>query len=322
MVFNNTLSWLEYSLIGAFILFYFIFVFKIIYVSIRLKTGFRHIFLKVVLRTIYFSLFVISLLAPSFGDIKKEIKAVGKDIYIAVDLSQSMNAVDIQPNRLERLKFELKKLANALQSDRLGIIIFSSQAYMQCPITYDQSALGLFIETLTSGLVPASSTDFYYPLKMALERHLDPENSTASKKAKIVILISDGEDFSEETDDIISEFKANRIKLFTLGIGTAEGGKIPVNGSYKRDSEGKFVVTKLASNTMKNYAQKTGGKYFEISNSINEMPKLIDTISKIEGEVKATKTIDISANKYYYFLFIAFILMALDMLITVRVIRL
>ncbi len=117
-----------------------------------------------------------ALLGPAFGEARREVQSVGKDIFLAIDLSQSMNANDVQPTRLEKMKFELKNIVGTFTSDRIGLIIFSSEAFMQCPLTYDQNALNIFIETLHSGLVPNTGTDFGPPLKMALEK-LNDENS-------------------------------------------------------------------------------------------------------------------------------------------------
>jgi Ca-activated chloride channel family protein len=116
-----------------------------------------------------------------------------------------MDAFDIQPTRLEKIKFEMKKIVDAFSSDRVGVIIFSSEAFMQCPLTYDQNALNLFIETMNTSLVPASGTDFSPPLKMALKKLTEQEGTSAQQKSKVIILISDGEDFGEETDEMARE---------------------------------------------------------------------------------------------------------------------
>src|SRR5258708_26446182 len=140
-------------------------------------------------RTVIFVLLIISFLGPSFGDAKKEIKSVGKDIMICVDLSKSMDAFDVQPTRLEKIKFELKKVVNSFNSDRIGVIIFSSEAFMQCPLTYDQNALDLFIETMNTNLVPASGTDFRPPFRMALQKLQDQDGGPRpNQKAKVIIL--------------------------------------------------------------------------------------------------------------------------------------
>ncbi len=238
---------------------------------------------------------------------------------ICVDLSKSMDAFDIQPSRLEKIKFELKKVVEAFNSDRIGVIIFSSEAFMQCPLTYDQNALDLFIETMNTSLVPSSGTDFGPPLQMALQKLQDQEGSPrTNQKSKVIILISDGEDFGEETGKIAKDIEDGGIKLFTLGIGTERGSQIYAGRGYKMDQQGNTVVSKLNSTSLKKLANQTSGQYFEITDYSNDVSRLISTISKIEGETRDARLIDVSANRYFYFLVGALILLILDIVLSVR----
>jgi Ca-activated chloride channel homolog len=226
MIWQKPIGTEEYIFIVAFAVLYSLYLFRIIRISKALKTGFKKVFVKVFLRTAYFSLLIIALLGPSFGDSTREIQSIGKDIYLAVDISESMNTFDIQPSRLERVKFELKNIVKSFRSDRIGLIIFSSEAFLQCPLTYDQGALTLFIEALHTGLIPSSGTDFGPPLELALEKLQGEESSVSQPKSKIIILISDGEDFGEQTTQAAQKIEENKITLFTLGVGTSEGSRI------------------------------------------------------------------------------------------------
>src|SRR5690349_2716842 len=229
----------EIIFLVAFVALYALYLVRIIRIANHLKTPYLNVFIKIIFRTFYFALFIIAALGPSFGGSKKEVKSVGKDIMICVDLSKSMDAFDVQPTRLEKVKFEMKKVVDAFNSDRIGIIIFSSEAFMQCPLTYDQNALNLFIETMNTNLVPASGTDFAPPLRMALKKLDDQEGPSTTQKSKVIILISDGEDFGEETSDIVKTIEDRDIKLFTLGIGTEAGSPIGTQRGYKTDRFGK-----------------------------------------------------------------------------------
>jgi Ca-activated chloride channel homolog len=281
-----------------------------------------NVFIKLAFRTLYFALFIIALLGPSFGGSKKEVKSVGKDIMICVDLSKSMDAFDIQPTRLEKIKYEMKKIIDAFSSDRIGVVIFSSEAFMQCPLTYDQNALNLFIETMNSGLVPNTGTDFGPPLRMALEKlEEDTGAPAAESKSKVIILISDGEDFGEETTEVAREIDSKDIKLFTLGVGTAKGGNIYAGNGLKKDRQGNIVLTKLNSESLQDLARKTDGQYFEINETKNDVSRLINTIGNIEGELRDARFVDVTANKYFYFLLAAVILLILDILINIPTIR-
>jgi Ca-activated chloride channel homolog len=313
-------GWAEGIIILIFLIGYGLYLWRIIKISRALHTPYKTVFIKLFVRSLFMSLLIIALLGPTFGDSKREIKSVGKDIMICVDLSKSMDAFDVQPSRLEKVKFEMKKIAGAFNSDRLGIIIFSSEAFMQCPLTYDQNAINLFIETMNTSLVPSSGTDFAPPLRMALSKLEDTEGPSTQQKSKVIVLISDGEDFGEETNEIAKEVEDKGYKLFTLGVGTEKGSQISAGRGYKTDKQGNTVVSKLNPGSLKSLASKTDGEYFEINESRNDVNKLINTISKIEGEMRDARVIDASANRYYYFLLAALVLLVLDILISVKTI--
>ncbi len=322
MTWYKTLSGTELLFIALFIVFYLAYIYRVIHIGRVLKTNLRAVITKLILRSAYFALFIVALLGPSFGDTSREVKSIGKDIMICVDLSESMNAFDIQPSRLEKVKFELKNIINAFSSDRIGLIIFSSEAFVQCPLTYDQSALNLFIETLNTRLVPNTGTDFGPPLKLALQKLNSEEDNPVNPKSKIIILISDGEDFGKDTNKIAAQIEETGIKLYTVGVGTKAGSRIRTGYGYKTDKQGKEVISRLNAREMKKLASKTGGKYFEINQDHNDVERLINTINKIEGELRETRKMDVSANKYYYFIALALILISIDVLTKLKVVRL
>lgn len=310
----------EIVFLSVFFVLYALYIWRVIRIGRSLSTPFINVFIKAIFRTIIFGLLIVALLGPSFGESKKEVKSVGKDIMICVDLSKSMDALDIAPTRLEKVKHEMKKIVKEFNSDRLGVIIFSGEAFVQCPLTYDQAALNLFIETMNTGLVPSSGTDFAPPLRMAIQK-MENDNNRASAKSKIIILISDGEDFGDETNEVAQEIEGDGIKLFALGIGTERGGQIRTGSGFKTDKQGNVVVSKLNPTSLKALASKTGGKYFEINETRNDVSRLINTVSKIEGELMDARFVDVTANKYYYFLTAALILLALDVLINIKTVK-
>jgi len=276
---------------------------------------------KLLLRVIYFSLFMIALLGPSIGSSFKEIKEEGKDIFIAIDLSQSMNATDIGPNRLQRLKFELKNLVKQFAGDRIGLIIFSSEAFIQCPLTFDQNVLQLHIDGLHSGLVPNQGTNLGSAMFMALDK-FNNENVNGPQ-SKTLILISDGEDFEETYKNYSSDLSNSGIKVFTLGIGTATGSTIPKGNGVLIDAKTKKpAITKLESSTLKTIASQTNGQYFEVSDSKFEIQDLIAAVSLQEGTLIGTRMVEASANKYFYFLLIGFFFALIDMLLPIKTIKL
>ena len=318
----KNIDYIEIILISLFIIFYFLYFIKFKKIDKSIPVNFNKILIKFFLRSTYFLLFILSILGPSFGESKKEIEIVGKDIMIAVDLSESMNANDIQPSRLEKIKFELKKIINEFYSDRIGIIMFSNDAFVQCPLTYDKNALNLFIETLNTGLVPNSGTDFGPPLKISLEKLKNNDSKPNTNKSKIILLISDGEDFGENTNQYINEIKNSSIKLFTLGIGTEKGiNLVSSNGKIKKDQNGNNVITKLNSISLKKIASVSNGSYYEITNNKNEIKQLINQINSLEGNIKDSIELDISKNKYHYFLLLGIFLFVIDFLFTFKVLE-
>ena len=312
----------EYWICGIFLLLYLAFFIRTLIIARRLDSGISLFWVKFLLRSVFLALIIISLLGPSFGGVKKEVKAVGKDIIIALDLSRSLNCRDVQPSRLEKVKFELKNVLDAFASDRVALVAFGEEAFLYCPFTYDKNALQLLLETASSHVVPAGGTDFGKALELCREKFKDNAGSSTKVSSRIIVLVSDGEDFGSETDEVVSELEKERIRVFTLGVGSAEGGTIPdENGGNVRDEEGEEVLVRLSAAGMREISEQTGGKYFEITQEKNEVPSLIEVIQNLEGEVWDVKVVDTAANKYYYFLFIALMVLLLDILFTINILR-
>ena len=323
MNFQEDIGIFELSLVSLFFMFYFLYLVRIYKINQQIKVNLKAVFMKFILRVTFFTLLIISLLGPNFGIKEEKVEVVGKDIMIAVDLSESMNANDIQPSRIEKVKFEIKKIVDEFSGDRIGIIMFSGEAFVQCPLTYDKNALNLFVETLNTGLVPNSGTDFGPPLELGLSKLQDENSGDNDFKSKIIILFSDGEDFGEDTDQSIEKIKENSLKLFSVGIGTDEGSKILDDfGNFKKDNEGNYVITKLNSSSLRETADKTGGKYYEISKNKNEINQMITEIKNIKGDIIDQQTSNISENKYFYFLLSALVLVAIDFIFVSKIISL
>jgi Ca-activated chloride channel family protein len=316
-------GWTEGLLCLAFLLFYGAFAFRTHLLNARLGRPSYRLLPKALLRAGYFSLALLALLGPSFGEQQQEVKAEGKDIFFLVDLSRSMDAQDLQPSRMEKVKFELAKIVNAFRSDRIGLIIFTSEAFLQCPLTFDHTALlNLFIAPMSTNQIYNKGTDFGPAMEMALKKLLDDEYHAAQQKSsKIIVLVSDGEDFGDDTEEIASKVKEAGIKMFTLGVGTQEGGKIPDGYRFKRDNSGNDVVTTLNADALQRLAKSTGGQYFELSDERNDISRLIGGIGSIKGELRDARMADVSANKYHYFLLAAFLMLLADVLLTVKIVK-
>ncbi len=312
MIWSQPLSLLELIFGAVFIGCYAAYLYRMKRLSNALNQKPHLIWVKMLLRSAYFLLLLIALLGPSFGAATKEIKTTGKDILIAVDLSQSMNATDVQPSRLEKVKFELPKLIQKFNSDRIGLLIFSSEAFVQCPLTFDQSALDLYTHTLRTDLVPRAGTDLAAPLELALKKFVETKKPASQNVSQMLILISDGEDFGDNLKAPLKALAKENIMVFTLGVGSAEGSQIPLGESVVRDREGKKVITKLNTEALKEISDQTGGQYFEINGRASEISKLITAINNVKSEVKQSRTVEVKANKYFYPLLAALVLMLID----------
>lgn len=316
------LTIVEYVFIGIFLLVYIVYFIRTYIIAKRLGTTARSVVIKFFIRTAYLGLCIIGLLGPSFGVSEIEAQASGKDVYFAFDVSRSMDAIDIEPTRLEKVKFELIKNLNVLKSDRVGIVVFSSNAYVHIPLTYDRDALKLFIQKLSSNLFTESGTDLNSALKLIQAKYNSNSTKAPSRKAKVIILVSDGEDFGQLEPDVIQSLRNNRINFLVLGVGTPQGGKIREGSGFKKDKDGVEIVSKLDVDYLKQMARILNGKYFQLSNQVNDVSVVLKEVAQLENNWVDTRKMTVANNKYFYFVFLGLILMIIDVLITIRTIKL
>ncbi len=266
----------------------------------------------------YIGLLWLALLGPSLGLGTKYISTTGKDIYLLVDVSLSMLAQDLSPSRADKLKHELKKFLQNFPKERLGLVAFSYDALLQCPLTLDHSALELYLSILPA---PSGSTRLSPALSLVLEKYQKKATNTTDNKSQVVVLCTDGEDFGENTQTILDLYKKRGIKLFTLALGTPEGGKIPLQGAFKLSKAGEVVVTKPNYTYLRAMAESTGGQFFELSNTRNELPLLREALNNIKGREVSMQAVDVLQNKYEYLLWLAILLIVLDVILIVKVVR-
>ncbi len=314
------LTIVEFVFIGIFLLVYAAYFVRLYLVARRLGTTARSVVIKFVIRIIYLGLCIVGLLGPSFGVNEIEAQATGKDVFFVFDLSRSMDAIDIEPTRLEKTKFELVKNLDLLKSDRIGLIVFSSNAYTHTPLTFDRDAIKLFIQKLNTNLFVQNGTDLNSALGLLLKK-FKTATSPNNRKTKVVILVSDGEDFGQIDPNIIFELKKNKINLLTLGVGTSQGGQIRVGEGFKKDTDGAEIITRLDAVYLTKLTKSLNGKYFQMTNQVNDVSSLLKEIDKIESNWIDTRKMTVANNKYHYFVILALILMVIDMLFTVRTIR-
>ncbi|SNC64989.1 Ca-activated chloride channel family protein [Hymenobacter gelipurpurascens] len=318
-----TLGWPEVVAAVIFLFFYIGYVLRTRRLGSPLGQSGWPLGWKLVLRVLYFGLLVVAILGPAYGLTQRPVRTAGKDVWLLVDLSRSMDAPDVSPTRLQKTKAELAGLVNRFQADRLGLIVFSGEAYVQCPLTYDQAALQLFLSTLQTSLVPAGSTDLVPPLELVLSRmgaSAPPVGSVP--RATAVVLVTDGEDFGGTLEATIRVLARSGARVFTMGVGTTEGSRIPQpGGRYVRDARGREAISRLAPVPLRRLAEQTGGQYFELTDRRNEFPLLVNALNRVEGQAEQVRTVSVADNRYRYPLLLALALMTLDVLVTVKVIR-
>ena len=314
------LTIVEFVFIGIFLLVYAAYFVRLYLVARRLGTTARSIIIKFVIRILYLGLCIVGLLGPSFGVNEIEAQATGKDVFFVFDLSRSMDAIDIEPTRLEKAKFELVKNLDLLKSDRISLIVFSSNAYTHTPLTFDRDAIKLFTQKLNTNLFVQNGTDLNSAFVLLLKK-IKTDTSPNSRKTKVVILVSDGEDFGQIDPTVLFELKKLKINLLTLGVGTPQGGQIKNVDGFKKNADGEEIITKLDATYLTKLTKSLNGKYFQMTNQVNDVSSLLKEIDKIESNWIDTRKMTVTNNKYHYFVILALILMVIDMLFTVRTIR-
>jgi Ca-activated chloride channel family protein len=255
---------------------------------------------------------ILGLVNPKIGTKMETIKREGIDIVFAMDVSKSMLAEDVAPNRLEKSKQIVSQIINQLGNDRIGIVAYAGSAFPVLPITTDYSVSKMFLQSMNTSIVSSQGTSLEDAIKLS-STYFDKGNKTS----KLLILISDGEDHSEGANDAAAEANKNGMKIITIGVGTEKGGPIPIkqNGivqSFKRDNNNEVVITKLNQESLKEIAKATKGGYVN-GNSTKEVlayvKKALDNIQKTEFE--ATQMADFE-SQFQWFLGIAFGLLFLD----------
>lgn len=260
-------------------------------------------------------LFVLTLAGPRWGQKFQEMRRRGVDVIVALDLSESMLAEDIKPNRLTQAKRELGLLINKLDGDRVGVVAFAGSAFMQCPLTLDYGAAKMLLNVLDISQMPLPGTN----LADAIDAACDAFGSK-DKKHKALVLLTDGEDHSGRLESAVERAKDEGVKIFAIGFGNPEGEVIPVrdgNGNlieYKKDKDGKTVVSKLGEQELRDMASQTGSAYYRASNGEVEVDRIADDIHRMEKKLLESKVYDQYEDRYMWTLAPLLFLLILEFL--------
>ncbi len=285
-------------------------------VLLPLRSGFKSIY-KFGIIILSMALVIVALANPQIGSKIEEVKQVGIDVYILLDVSLSMTAEDIKPSRLDKAKHQISKLIQRLRGDRIGLIVFSGEAYVQFPLTTDYSAANLFLSAVDVSSVPQPGTAIEPAINLALSSFKEDEDT---KKA--IIIITDGEDHEGNLTEIVEEATTKGVQTYTIGLGSPTGVPIPIYNAagvqvgYKKDRRGNVVLTKLDEQTLQEIATVGNGKYYRASNTEDELELIYNDLGQLEETEFGATRITEYEDRFYYILFPAILLLIMEFFIS------
>ena len=279
------------------------------------STGKQH--LKFIMLMVAYSLLVFCLANPQLGTSVKKAERKGVDVMVALDISNSMNSNDIQPSRLMRAKQAVIRILDKMESDRIGLVIFAGDAFLQLPLTTDYSAAKLFIGNIQTGDMSRQGTAIGKAIELCAQ-NFDPKYENARNKA--IIVISDGENHEDDAVGAARDAAKKGIVVSTVGMGSPQGAPIPEyrNGqvvSYKRDAEGNVVITRMNRAMMEDIAKAGKGFYVEANNISSGVETVFEKLSELDKVAFETRNISDYETRYPYFLALALVLIFAEMLL-------
>ena len=258
-------------------------------------------------------LFVIGLSRPQIGAKLKEHKTKGVEVMIALDVSNSMLAEDYSPNRLERAKLAISRLVDRLRDDRIGLIVFAGNSFVQLPVTTDYVSAKMFLNSISTESVPVQGTAIGDAISTAIRSF-----SAQSEKSRAIIVITDGENHEDDPVAAARQAAGMGIRVFTIGVGSPEGQPIPMGGELLKDRNGDIVVTRLDEKVLQDVASAGNGTYVRAGNSEFGLAPIIDNIRKMDEEMFNSIVFEEFDEQYMYFFAIALVLFVIEMLIGER----
>lgn len=273
---------------------------------------------KFLMWTIAYGILILALARPQFGTKMSEVKHKGIEMIIALDVSNSMLAEDIQPNRLENAKMAISRLVDRLENDKIGLIVFAGDAYIQMPVTTDYMAAKLFLNSINTQIVPKQGTAIASAIHLAM-RSFTPN----SEKSRAIVIITDGEDHEEDAIEAGKEAAAAGIIIHTIGIGSAQGVPIPVVAAggqkdYRTDYEGKVIISKLNEDLLRQVAVAGGGTYVRATASRTGLTTILDEMNKMEKQEIQMKVYAEYDEQFVYYAGFALFLLFIDFLLNTR----
>ncbi len=279
--------------------------------------------LKFTLFTVALFLLILTMLNPQAGSRLEEVKRRGARIIIALDVSNSMKATDLYPNRLERAKQAISKLIDRLQGDELGLIVFAGKAYVQLPVTTDYAAAKLFLDNIDTDIVPTQGTSIASAIDLAVESFGGEDDKSDQGKNKALIIITDGEDHEGEVPDAAQRAVKKGIAIHTIGMGSPSGVPIPVYQGktligYRKDRSGATIITKLNEPALQEIASIGQGLYIHATNADIGLNRLLDSISSLDKSDLESKVYTNYDDYFPVFAFLTLCLLLIEVLVPER----
>lgn len=276
------------------------------------------VYIKFVLLVLGFSSLVLAYANPQLGKKVEKVKLKGADVFVAIDVSNSMMAEDLKPNRIARAKQFVSRLVEELKNDRVGLIVFAGHSYMQMPLTSDKAAAKLFLNSVSTNIVPTQGTSLSEAIRMAMESYSEEQG-----KYRALIILTDGEDHEGEALVAAEEADKAGIVIHTIGIGDPKGAPIPVKKNaykedFKRDADGSIVLSKLNETILQQIAATAHGKYFRMGNGTEELNMLITELEGLEKREMSEQEITDYKSYYFVFVIIGMVLLTLEFLMAER----
>ncbi len=273
----------------------------------------RRAWVKLLLVCLALVFFVIGLVRPQTGAKLKEVKRNGIEVIIALDVSNSMLAQDFKPTRLERAKLAISRLVDKLQDDRIGLIVFAGDAYVQLPVTSDYVSAKQFLSNINPGIVPKQGTAIGSAITMAARSF-----SNESNKSRVLVIISDGENHEDDAVAAATQAAEMGIVVYTIGIGSPQGVPIPMASGMLKDKEGNLVVTKLNEEMLEEVAKAGKGFYTRATNTDLGLEKLVSEVKKLDKEELSSLVFQDYNELFMYFFAVAALILLLEPLLLER----
>lgn len=269
---------------------------------------------KRVLLTAAVLLLILATARPQFGTRMRTVQREGQDIMVALDVSLSMTAEDIKPNRLEKARHQISTLIDKLQGDRIGLTVFAGRAFVQCPLTLDYGAAKMFLNAVDTDLIPVPGTAIAEAIERAAAAFSQEE-----RQHKVLLLITDGEDHEGKPLEAAKEAARQGVVIYTVGLGSRQGVPIPVfdargrRDGFKKDENGQVVMTSLDALTLEKIALETGGKYYRASPGEAELDKIYDHILGMEKKDLASRNFAQFEDRFQFLLAAAVMLLIIEL---------